>query len=116
MTSGIFLLIDGLAWLLGRGLPLAEDVIRHGLTVGLLSLLICGLAPRLLAGFSGRTVCPAKLVSTTLRLGNLAALLRIGSLLLAPWLTIGSLNLGQVAFGCSGTLGLAQAFCLTINL
>lgn len=116
VLSGILLLIDGLAELLGWSEPFAEDAIRHGLTVGFISLLICGLAPRMLPGFSGGTIRSAKLVGATLWLGNLAALLRIGSLLLAPLLTIGNLNLSQVAFGCSGILGLALAICLAINL
>ena len=116
VLSGILLLIDGLTELLGWSEPFVEDAIRHGLTVGFISLLICGLAPRMLPGFSGGTIRSAKLVSATLWLGNLAALLRVGLLLLAPLLTIGNLNLSQVAFGCSGILGLALAICLAINL
>lgn len=114
--GGIFLLINGLAELMGGSAPLAEDAIRHSLTIGFISLLICGLAPRMLPGFSGGTIRSAKLVSATLWLGNSAALLRVGSLLLAPWLTIDSLNLGTIAFGLSGILGLALAICLAINL
>jgi uncharacterized protein involved in response to NO len=116
VVSGIFLLINGLTGLIGFAEPVAEDAIRHGLTIGFLSLLICGLAPRMLPGFSGGTIRSAKLVSATLWLGNIAALLRVGSLLLAPWLTIGHLNLGQYAFGYSGILGLALALCLAVNL
>jgi uncharacterized protein involved in response to NO len=114
--GGILLLSNGLAELLGWTAPFVEDAIRHSLTVGFLSLLICGLAPRMLPGFSGGTIRSAKLVSATLWLGNLAALFRVGSLLLAPWLTIGQLNLGEIAFGCSGILGLALALCLAINI
>lgn len=114
--SGIFLLINGSAELFGGVAPLAEDAIRHSLTIGFLSLLICGLAPRMLPGFSGGTIRSAKLVSATLWLGNLAALFRVGSLILAPWLTIGNLDLGSIAFGCSGILGLALAICLAINI
>lgn len=114
--SGIFLLVNGLTELSGGIAPLAEDAIRHGLTIGFISLLICGLAPRMLPGFSGGAIRSAKLVSATLWLGNLAALLRVGSLLLAPWLTIGQVNFGSIAFGCSGILGLALALCLAINI
>lgn len=114
--GGVFLLINGLATVLGFAPPLVEDAVRHALTVGFISLLICGLAPRMLPGFSGGTIRSAKLVSATLWLGNGAALLRVGSLLLVPWLTIGTLNLGEIAFGCSGILGLALALCLAINL
>ena len=96
--------------------PIASDAIRHALTIGFVSLLICGIAPRMLPGFSGGTIRSATLVSATLWLGNLAAVLRVGSLLLAPWLVIGSFNVGQVAFGCSGIVGLALALCLAWNL
>jgi uncharacterized protein involved in response to NO len=115
VLSGILLLINGLAGLLGWSEPFAEDAIRHGLTVGFISLLICGLAPRMLPGFSGGAIRSAKLVSATLWLGNFAALFRVGSLLV-PLLMIGNLNLSQIAFGCSGILGLALAICLAVNL
>lgn len=116
VVSGLFLLINGLCELFGQAAPLADDAIRHGLTIGFISLLICGLAPRMLPGFSGGTIRSAKLVRATLWLGNLAALFRVGSLVLAPWLMVGTLNLGQIAFGGSGVLGLALAICLACNL
>jgi hypothetical protein len=84
--------------------------------VGFISLLICGIAPRMLPGFSGGSIHSAKLVSATLWLGNLAALLRVSSVLLAPWLRFGTLDIGQVAFGCSGLCGLALAICLALNI
>ena len=116
VVSGLLLLINGLFELFGKAAPLADDAIRHGLTIGFLSLLICGLAPRMLPGFSGGTIRSARLVSATLWLGNLAALFRVGSLVFAPWLVIGPLNPGQITFGCSGVLGLALAICLACNL
>lgn len=116
LLGGILLAINGLSGLLGFNPPLADDAIRHILTIGFVSLLICGVAPRMLPGFSGGTIRSAKLVSATLWLGNLAALFRVGSLLLAPWLTLGTFDLGQVTFGCSGVLGLALATCLACNL
>lgn len=116
ILAGLFLLINGFSGLVGFAEPIAIDAIRHSLTVGFLSLLICGIAPRMLPGFSGGKILSAKLVSATLWLGNLAALLRVGSILLAPWLIIGNLNIGQIAFGCSGILGLALAICLALNI
>ena len=116
VIGGLFLLTNGLSELFGQAAPLADDMIRHSLTIGFVSLLICGLAPRMLPGFSGGTSRGAVLVSATLWLGNLAALLRVGSLIFAPWLVLGPLDLGQVAFGCSGVLGLALAICLACNL
>jgi uncharacterized protein involved in response to NO len=116
VVAGLFLLTNGFFELFGQAAPLAEDAIRHSLTAGFVSLLICGLAPRMLPGFSGGTIRSGRLVSATLWLGNLAALFRVGSLVFAPWLVIGPFNPGQIAFGCSGILGLALAICLAINL
>ncbi len=116
VVSALFLLTNGLFELAGQVAPFADDAIRHGLTIGFISLLICGLAPRMLPGFSGGTIRSAKLVSATLWLGNLAALFRVGSLIFAPWLVIGSLNLARFAFCCSGILGLGLAICLACNL
>jgi len=116
VVGGLFLITNGLFELFGQAAPLADDAIRHALTIGFVSLLICGIAPRMLPGFSGGTIRSARLVSATLWLGNLAALLRVGSLVFAPWLIFGPLNLGQIAFGCSGILGLALAVCLAYNL
>lgn len=116
VVSGLFLLTNGLFELSGNAAPLADDAIRHSLTIGFVSLLICGLAPRMLPGFSGGSIRSAKLVSATLWLGNLATLFRVGSLLLAPWLVIGSVDFSQIIFGLSGILGLALALCLAINL
>lgn len=116
VIGGLFLLTNGLCELFGQAAPLADDAIRHSLTIGFVGLLICGLAPRMLPGFSGGTIRGAVLVSATLWLGNLAALFRVGSLVFAPWLVLGPLDLGQVAFGCSGVLGLALAICLACNL
>lgn len=116
LLGGVLLAINGLSDLAGLSVPIADDAIRHTLTIGFVSLLICGIAPRMLPGFSGGTIRAAWLVSATLWLGNLAALFRVGSLLLAPWLTLGTLNLGEIAFGCSGILGLALAICLACNL
>jgi hypothetical protein len=71
----------------------------------------------MLPGFSGGHIASAGLVTATLWLGNLAAALRVGSILLAPWLVgLHSGNLALLLFGLSGPLGLALALCLAINL
>lgn len=116
LLGGVLLAINGASGLLGFSPPIVDDAIRHTLTIGFISLLICGIAPRMLPGFSGGTIRSARLVSATLWLGNLAAFFRVGSLLLASWLTLGTLNLGQILFGCSGVLGLALAISLACNL
>lgn len=113
LLGALLLLGDGVGVLItGREL-VAFDAIRHSFALGFLALLICGIAPRMLPGFSGGTIVPPKLVSATLWLGNLAAFLRVGSLLFAPLL--GS-SLEMFLFGFSGPRGLALAICLAVNL
>ena len=58
-------------------------------------------------------------VGATLWLGNIAAFLRVGSLLLVATLTSVSVvggSLYSILFGLSGPFGLALAICLAINL
>lgn len=111
--GALFLVIDGVSMLTtGREL-LVFDAIRHSFALGFLALLICGIAPRMLPSFSGGTIVSPKLVSATLWLGNTAAVLRVGTLLVAPFL--GS-SVYLWLFGLSGPCGLLLALCLTINL
>ncbi|MBO0783633.1 MAG: NnrS family protein, partial [Ktedonobacteraceae bacterium] len=96
---------------------LAVDAARHSFALGFLTLLICGLSPRMLPGFSGRHIVSPKLVSATFWLGNTAALLRVGASLLAPLLTqpLGSQLLAWL-LALSGMCGLFLIGCLTVNL
>lgn len=118
--GGLLLLADGLTMLLGLAPLFALDAVRHSLTIGFIALLICGIAPRMLPGFSGGKIVSAKLVTATLWLGNAAALLRVGSIIFAPLLTapllLGGFSLYTLLFGLSGPLGLALAICLAVNL
>jgi uncharacterized protein involved in response to NO len=117
--GGALLSVDGLALLFGTGPIFAIDAVRHSLTVGFITLLICGIAPRMLPGFSGGAIASPGLVSATLWLGNIAALLRVGSLLLTPVLiapSIAGFSLYDMLFGLSGPIGLTLALCLIINL
>jgi uncharacterized protein involved in response to NO len=95
------------------------DAARHSLAVGFIALLICGVAPRMLPGFSGGRIRSARLVTATLWLGNGAALLRVGPLLAAPVLAAlgpAGVAAGALAFGLSGPTGLALAIILAVNL
>jgi len=119
MLGGVLLVSNGLTLLI-QGAPLfALDAMRHSLAVGFIALLICGIAPRMIPGFSGGTIASARLVTATLWLGNIAAILRVGSLLADPLLatygTVGQ-TIDAVAFGLSGPIGLALAICLAVNL
>jgi uncharacterized protein involved in response to NO len=119
ILGSVLLTINGLTMLFGAVPLFAIDAIRHSLAVGFITLLICGIAPRMLPGFSGGNIASPALVSATLWLGNTAALLRVGSLLLAPLLvTLNAtgISLYAMVFGLSGPLGLALAICLTVNL
>lgn len=119
LLAGLLLLVDGLALLVSLTPPVALDAIRHSLAVGFITLLICGIAPRMITGFSGGKIVSPHLVSATLWLGNSAAFLRVGSILALPLLSTsgsGGLYLYRTLFGLSGPTGLALAACLAVNL
>jgi uncharacterized protein involved in response to NO len=119
VLGGVLLVINGLAQLIGLAPPLAPDAARHSLALGFIALLICGISPRMVPGFSGGRILSPALVVATLWLGNAAALLRVGSLLLAPALAAtgpAGAGVDALAFGLSGPVGLALAICLAVNL
>jgi uncharacterized protein involved in response to NO len=119
ILAGLLLVSDGVALLTGFVPPFALDAIRHSLAVGFIALLICGIAPRMITGFSGGRIVSPRLVTATLWLGNAAALLRVGAILAASLLSsisIAGISLYAIVFGLSGPTGLALAVCLTINL
>jgi uncharacterized protein involved in response to NO len=117
MLGALLLLIDGGSLLATGSELVAFDAVRHSFAIGFIALLICGIAPRMLPGFSGGKIVSPKLVSATLWLGNAAAVLRVGSLFLAPLFggTQG-IAIDTILFSLSGPLGLALALCLAINL
>jgi hypothetical protein len=115
MLGALLLLIDGISVLTTGSLFFAIDAVRHSFAIGFIALLICGLAPRMLASFSHSYIVSPKLVSATLWLGNAAVVLRVGSALFAP-LFPGASVLNTILLGLSGPCGLALAICLAINL
>jgi uncharacterized protein involved in response to NO len=119
LLGGVLLIMYGLAMLFGQTPFFTIDAIRHSLTVGFITLLICGISPRMIPGLSGGKIASPALVSATLWLGNTAALLRVGSLLLASLLaaiSFAGVSLYSIFFGLSGPVGLALAICLAVNL
>lgn len=117
--AGVLLVVDGLAGALTGQMPVALDAIRHSIAVGFIALLICGIAPRLVPDFSSGHIRSPRLVTATLWLGNAAAVLRVGSLLVLPLLAslgVAGIALDATAFGLSGPVGLALAACLAVNL
>ncbi|HEU0002069.1 MAG TPA: hypothetical protein VFQ36_14300 [Ktedonobacteraceae bacterium] len=117
MLGAVLLLIDGGSLLFTGSLLVTFDAVRHSFALGFIALLICGIAPRMLPGFSGGKILSPGLVSATLWLGNAAALLRVGSLLFAPLLAgTRGFAIDTFLFSLSGPFGLALAICLAINL
>lgn len=117
MLGALLLLIDGIGLLATGVTPVAFDAVRHSFAIGFIALLICGIAPRMLPSFSGHHILSPRLVSATLWLGNAAALLRVGSILLAPLFSGTQGNaIDTFLFSLSGPFGLALAICLAINL
>lgn len=108
-VAGALLMLEPLAGS-GARWNLPPDAERHALGAGLITLLILGMAVRLLPGFAGQRLFSARLVWATLWLGNAAALLRVVPLFLPPT----SISLGLLA--TSGVLALAAVGCLTWNL
>jgi uncharacterized protein involved in response to NO len=108
-VAGLFLILEGLSWWgLTPRPPL--DAERHALGAGLITLLILGMAIRMVPGFAGRKLHSVGLVWATVWLGNAAAILRILPLFLPS--SRGTLAL----LGLAGLLGLTAVACLGWNL
>jgi len=50
------MVIDGIAVFLFGTLPVTVDVVRHSFAIGFITLLICGVAVRILPGFSSKAI------------------------------------------------------------
>jgi hypothetical protein len=113
-------LITGLTALLQRAFFVSSTAIRHMYFLGFITLLIFGMAVRMLPGFlHRRKVAHVALVEATFWLGNAAVVSRLLPFLLPPVVLQGvpaSAVLARIAFGVSGLLGLAAVWCLAVNL
>ncbi len=104
-------IVNGAVMLLGSPALLNPDVERHSITLGFITLLIFGMAVRMLPGFSGkRKVANTRLVLATFWLGNVATVFRVAPLL-AP-----GLPGADIALGSSGAIGWLAVLCLAANL
>jgi cbb3-type cytochrome oxidase subunit 1 len=88
--------------------------------LGFITLLILGMAVRMLPGFlHQRQVASPALVEATFWLGNAAVLGRVLPFVL-PGVVLqevpASAPLARMAFALSGLLGLAAVWCLAVNL
>lgn len=109
--ANLIAVVDGASVVLGNSTLFNPDIERHAITVGFITLLIFGMAVRMIPGFSGKPrIASPRLVLATFWLGNLAALFRVAPLF-APDLP--GMN---IAFGLSGALGWLAVACLAVNL
>jgi len=125
-SAYIWLLIGaGLDFLTGGAtifkweLQISTDAIRHCYLLGFITLLILGMAPRMIPGFINKKLASIKLVNHTFWYGNLAVCCRVLPLLV-PDLLFEKISptvfFSQVMFTLSGIFGLAAVWCLAVNL
>jgi uncharacterized protein involved in response to NO len=112
-------LMTGLATILRWEMAVSTDAIRHSHLIGFITLLILGMAPRMIPGFIQKKLASTKLVEATFWLGNAAVICRIVPLLL-PEIVLEKVPpvvlLSQGMFALSGIFGLAAVSCLAVNL
>ena len=112
--------VSGLATLVGSPFHISPTAIRHMYLLGFMTLLIFGMAVRMLPGFwHKRHVASVALVEATYWLGNLAVGCRVLLFLLpaGAWNAVpGSLLVARVAFALSGGLAWVAVVCLATNL
>jgi uncharacterized protein involved in response to NO len=105
---------SGAGALLGQWRPFAEDGLRHAYLAGFGSLLLLGMAPRLIPGFRHqRGPAFPWLVDLTFWLASGSALLRLLHFFVPEMLWTGAL---PWLFGISGLLGWLAVAALAINL
>jgi uncharacterized protein involved in response to NO len=112
--------VSGIAGLVNGPFVIHSDAVRHMYLLGFATLLIFGMAARMLPGFlQKRRVASYTLVNATFWLGNAAVVGRI-LLLILPAVVLqkvpGSLVVAKAAFGVSGLFGLAAVGCLGVNV
>lgn len=112
--------IQGGAVVAGSPPAFGAGAVRHMYLLGFVTLLIVGVAVRMLPGFMRKkAVAHPTLVEATFWLGNAAAAFRVLPLLL-PSALLASVpavgTLARRAFALSGMIGLAAVACLAVNL
>jgi hypothetical protein len=121
VSAYIWLAVAAVGELLGNAVGIRHDVLRHLYLMGFVTLLILGVAVRMLPGLMrARRVAHPGLVGATLWFGNAAVIGRVlllglpGSVWqgLPPWAVQGA----RIAFAWSGMLALVAVLCLTLNL
>jgi uncharacterized protein involved in response to NO len=112
--------VTGLTALVGQPFFVSSNAVRHMYLLGFVTLLIFGMAVRMLPGFlQQRRVASPALVAATFWLGNAAVVCRVLPFVLPPMLlqgVPGSAVLASTAFAVSGLLGWVAVCCLAVNL
>ncbi len=120
VLAAAYEILDGAMALAGQAGPVDPGLLRHIYLLGFITLLILGVAVRMLPGFlQKRAVASPGLVEATIWLGNTAVIFRVLPLLLPSALlhaVPGGAALARAAFGLSGTIALAAVVCLAANL
>lgn len=114
VIGGVLEAHAGLGLLFGIWMPVAGDTLRHIYLLGFGTLLLLGMAPRMLPGFWGlRRPASARLIDLSFGLAASATVLRLlpGLLPTGP----GS-DAAQLGLGLSGLLGWLAVVALAVNL
>lgn len=112
-------LLTGLATLWQWESGISADAIRHCYLLGFITLLIFGMAPRMIPGFINRKLASVKFVNRTFWYGNFAVVCRVLPLLAPDFLLekfSSAVFISQVMFTLSGIFGLAAISYLAVNL
>jgi uncharacterized protein involved in response to NO len=112
LLSGIFIFFEGLDRLGVALWSVPLDAERHALGAGFVTLLIFGVGSEMLPGFAQAPLRLPRLRWATLVLGNLAALLRVGPLLLR----IAPTGWNTAIMSSAGLLGAAAIALFLINI
>ncbi len=121
LLIGLFLDIPARSFpLLGLSIHYGEDPIRHSFLAGFVTLLILGMAQRMLPGFMHKNkIANTKIVTATFILGNFAVFSRVIPMLVPLYLSGPMQFLTQVMlylFGISGFVAIASLILSFINL
>lgn len=112
-------LLTGSATLLQWEVSISTDAIRHCYLLGFITLLILGMAPRMIPGFINKKLASVKFVNRTFWHGNLAVVCRVMPLLVPDFLFekfSPAIFISQAMFTLSGMFGLAAISYLAVNL
>ncbi len=121
LLIGLFLdMLAGGFLLFGLNVHYSEDATRHSFLAGFVTLLILGMAQRMLPGFMHKNkIANTKIVTATFILGNIAVFSRVIPTLVPLYLSGPMQFLTQIMlylFGISGFVAIASLILLFINL